>query len=72
MRITLRIPGDLHAKLVDAAASSSMNAEIIGRLEASFELDARDLNIEARIERLTQAMEQQQQMIQELLRDRSK
>lgn len=37
-RITLRIPKELHAKLVDAAAKKrSTNAEIIARLEATFE-----------------------------------
>lgn len=38
-RITLRIPDGLHAKLSAEAArtSKSMNAEIIARLEASFE-----------------------------------
>lgn len=37
IRITLRLPGDLHLKLVEAAANSSMNAEIVSRLEATFE-----------------------------------
>lgn len=36
IRITLRLPGDLHARLVEAAASSSMNAEIVERLSDSF------------------------------------
>lgn len=38
-RITLRLPKDLHAKLDEVAdsTSKSLNAEIVGRLEASFE-----------------------------------
>lgn len=38
-RITLRIPKDLHERLSNAAddTSKSMNAEIIARLEESFE-----------------------------------
>jgi hypothetical protein len=38
IRITLRIPRDLHARLQQAAdgVSHSMNAEIIARIEASF------------------------------------
>lgn len=36
IRITLRLPSDLHSKLVDAASNSSMNAEIVARLDASF------------------------------------
>ncbi|MFT4247669.1 MAG: Arc family DNA-binding protein [Pseudomonas sp.] len=38
-RITLRIPNGLHAKLTGEAArtSKSMNAEIVARLERSFE-----------------------------------
>jgi hypothetical protein len=37
MRITLRIPRDIHQRLNDAAAGKkSMNAEIIARLESSF------------------------------------
>ncbi|MFC4821137.1 Arc family DNA-binding protein [Dokdonella ginsengisoli] len=41
-RITLRMPNDLHAKLTAEAArtSRSMNAEIVGRLTASFERPA--------------------------------
>lgn len=38
-RITLRIPKDVHQKLTESAkqTSKSMNAEIIARLEASFD-----------------------------------
>lgn len=35
-RITLRIPSELHAKIVEAAKLSSVNSEIITRLEESF------------------------------------
>lgn len=40
VRSQLRIPADLHAKIVEAADSSgrSMNAEILHRLEATFSL----------------------------------
>lgn len=39
VRITFRMPKDLHEKLTDAAAKKkSMNAEIIERLEASFDV----------------------------------
>ncbi|WP_448953079.1 toxin-antitoxin system HicB family antitoxin [Labrys neptuniae] len=37
-RITLRIPPELHAKLMEAAKATSMNAEIISRLEQTFNL----------------------------------
>jgi len=37
VRITLRIPPDLHAKLVERAGTKSLNAEILERLEASIE-----------------------------------
>ncbi|MBU1282712.1 MAG: Arc family DNA-binding protein [Gammaproteobacteria bacterium] len=45
-RITLRIPKDLHAWLSQSAddTSKSMNAEIIARLERSFEGDALGLD----------------------------
>lgn len=36
VRITLRLPPDLHASLVEAARLTSLNAEIIVRLEESF------------------------------------
>lgn len=39
-RITLRIPSELHEKLKEAATLSSVNAEIITRLEASFRSEA--------------------------------
>lgn len=35
IRITLRIPGELHAKLVGLAGEASLDAEIIHRLERS-------------------------------------
>lgn len=40
-RITLRIPKDLHARLAQAAeeTSKSMNAEIIARLEETFDIE---------------------------------
>jgi predicted transcriptional regulator len=40
-RITLRIPKELHQRLADAAdaTSRSTNAEIIARLQASFEYE---------------------------------
>ncbi len=42
-RITVRLPPDIHEKLTQAANSSakSVNAEIVSRLEASFEAEAR-------------------------------
>lgn len=44
-RITLRIPRDLHTKLQTSSevVSHSMNAEIVQRLEDSFELPAADM-----------------------------
>ena len=41
-RITLRIPKDLHRSLSEAAdkTSKSLNAEIVGRLQQSFETDS--------------------------------
>ena len=54
--INLRLPVDLHKKLVEAAASSSptnsLNSEILSRLFESFEL----AGLEARIEKLEQKM----------------
>lgn len=46
-RITLRIPEELHSKLVAEAArtSKSMNAEIVNRLEASFASPPQGANI---------------------------
>jgi hypothetical protein len=43
-RITLRIPKNLHQKLTEVArgTSKSMNAEIVARLEKSFQLDEID------------------------------
>jgi hypothetical protein len=37
IRITLRLPPELHKKLTEAAGAGSMNAEIVARLEKSFE-----------------------------------
>jgi len=37
IRITLRLPPELHRQLQEAARTSSLNAEIIKRLEESFE-----------------------------------
>lgn len=72
MRMTLRIPMDLHAKLVQAAANSSMNAEIVGRLSHSFDEEVRYLYLDARIEKLAKTIEEQQRMITYLLQDRTK
>ena len=46
-RITLRIPKELHQKLTEAAKSSSksMNAEIVARLDNSFDSPSSDLLI---------------------------
>ncbi|WP_431509888.1 Arc family DNA-binding protein [Variovorax sp. DAIF25] len=45
-RITLRLPRDLHARLDEVAdkTSKSLNAEIVGRLEASFGADGAPLS----------------------------
>ena len=40
VRITLRLPPDLHARLLDSAGAKSLNAEIVDRLEGSFEQDS--------------------------------
>mgnify|MGYP000061849462 CR=1 FL=1 len=40
-RITLRLPDELHKKLVKAAELSSLNAEIVSRLDYSFDLSRR-------------------------------
>lgn len=42
-RITLRLPADLHAKLVAAAATASLNNEIVDRLYESFEKPSQDI-----------------------------
>lgn len=38
VRITLRIPPNLHYDLLQAAGANSLNAEIVTRLEATFKL----------------------------------
>jgi len=40
VRITLRLPPDLHKQLIEAAGASSLNAEIVARLERSFFADS--------------------------------
>lgn len=49
-RITLRIPKDLHGRLSHSAAdtSKSMNAEIVARLQASFEVGDNVASIQQR------------------------
>lgn len=61
----LRMLPPLRAKLVAAAEESgrSLNAEIVSRLEASFEPETFD----PRMERLLEAFEQQQKTIESLL-----
>lgn len=58
VRITLRIPKALHGALTESAAKKkSMNAEIIDRLEASFEAEKAELSrksIDAIIEALAE------------------
>jgi hypothetical protein len=38
-RYTIRVPADLYQRLQEAAGEASINAEIIRRLELSFQLD---------------------------------
>ena len=47
-RITLRIPKDLHSRLSGVAedSSKSLNAEIVGRLQQSFEPEYQPSEIE--------------------------
>lgn len=56
IRITLRIPRELHAQLTDAAeaTSKSMNAEIVARLVGSFEAEAGQGIDEERLERIVE------------------
>jgi DNA-binding FadR family transcriptional regulator len=72
VRVTLRIPMDLHAKLVHASANSSMNAEILNRLEHSFDEETRYLYLDARIEKLAKSIEEQHMIIIDLIQDRTK
>lgn len=64
----LRMLPPLRAQLKAAAQDSgrSLNAEIVSRLEASFKQTVTD----ERIERLLQAFEKQQRVIEELLGER--
>ena len=54
IRVTLRIPKDLHSQLADAAeeTSKSMNAEIIARLNGSFGSQDSAIERGRRIEKL--------------------
>ncbi|WP_271896290.1 Arc family DNA-binding protein [Candidatus Phyllobacterium onerii] len=52
-RITLRIPPELHEKLTEAARTSSMNAEIIRRLEYTIEVDRQNQEIGVEYEERT-------------------
>lgn len=56
-RITLRIPKDLHARLSEEAeaTSKSMNAEIVARLESSFEEMDLNQSIQLLIDELMKA-----------------
>lgn len=65
----LRMLPALRAQLTAAALDSgrSLNAEIVSRLEASFQNETRD----ERLERLLDAFETQQQMIAKLLAERN-
>lgn len=59
VRITLRIPRALHELLNDSAAKKrSMNAEIIDRLEATFLVPPLPEAIAARIEDISQLMQE--------------
>jgi|GEM_PF-4177478 len=54
-RITLRIPRELHGKLQEASdtTSKSMNAEIVARLERSFEDPVKQSEVDELLERLS-------------------
>lgn len=64
-RITLRIPKDLHGKLQVAsdATSRSMNAEIIDRLDGSFENPKLLDNISDSLDKLIESTEQKNTVI---------
>jgi hypothetical protein len=49
VRITLRLPPDLHEKLAAAAGSRSMNAEIVARIQHSFAENERVTQYEQRL-----------------------
>jgi len=53
VRITLRLPHELHQQLVQASSAASMNAEIVHRLERTFEEDART-RFQGRLRELTE------------------
>lgn len=74
-RITLRIPRDLHAQLVDAAdaTSKSMNAEIVARLQDSFiGVPMPGSESALRSERDAKALAQQLQEIAQMFREMAK
>lgn len=60
-RITLRIPKDLHSRLAESAAATnkSMNAEIISRLQESFEArhEADPAALQARLDSIDRRLE---------------
>jgi hypothetical protein len=45
VRITIRLPPELHAKLVQSAGPHSLNAEIVNRLKESADFDERMANL---------------------------
>jgi tetrahydromethanopterin S-methyltransferase subunit G len=57
-RITLRLPPDLHEKVRVAAGDRSLNAEIIARLERSFDEDDTLQGHEDRLQELERQIEE--------------
>jgi len=57
-RITLRLPPELHEKVRKAAGERSLNAEIITRLERTFEEDDTVAGHEVRLEDLERRMDE--------------
>ncbi len=49
-KITLRMPSDLHRRLVDATGANSLNAEIVERLRKSLDGDDALARIEAKLD----------------------
>lgn len=64
-RITLRLPPELHARLTNEAAAASINAEIVGRLEQSFDWPVLSTSLKNAIEDSAESNSQSVQ--QELL-----
>lgn len=64
VRYTIRVPAELYEKLQESAGAKSVNAEIVERLERSFDLDDTIPIHAERIDELDSAQSDQQKKIE--------